>query len=364
MYDVVVVGAGPAGCRIAELASKRGLTTALVDKKKDIGKPVQCTGLVSHRLKSIITNMPDNIVLNKVNRAKFFYPSGNFELESKKLFFVIDREKLDKFLFLRARQAGVDTSISTFFEDFESVKAANIRADKMLDKEDSLILKTSEGKMQTRILVGADGPISTVASKASLIRPSNILTGVQVTVDGNFDPNSVELHFDSNITPDLFGWVVPLSEKRARIGVAAKKNALNGLNTMLKKKLHEGYVKPDVAGRINFGLMKRTSAERIMLIGDAACQVKPFSGGGVIYGLLGAGYCANTCIKAVNKEDFSSRFFKQEYDNKWKSHLGGPIKRGMLFRRLLSGSNTKMNLLLGVAKYFKFILEGFDVDLL
>lgn len=359
MYDVTVIGAGPVGSRTAELIARQGFKVALLEKNAEVGLPVRCTGLISSRLKDIVSDLPSNAILNRIDSARFFATSKNFELRSKRPFYVVDREKLDKFLFLRARQAGASADTGMLFKDFEI--SSN-------DDEEFLTLHTSKGKVQTKLLVGADGPVSTVAEKAGLERPANMMTGLQMTVPGEYEASTAELIFSAELTPDFFGWVVPLSDKQARVGVAARQNALAGLRTLVEKRtsglVKAADVKPDVAGKINFGLMQRTSAERVMVVGDAACQVKPFSGGGVVYGLLGAGYAANAAVKALKSDDFSAAFLKEEYDDKWKEHLASPIKRGMLYRKILLGSDRRMNLLFRLGGAGKSMLEGFDADLL
>ncbi len=358
MYDVLVVGAGPSGCRIAQLVAKKGYDVGLIEKRDDIGEPVQCAGLVSHRIRTVITDLPDNVILNDIRRARFISKSTEFTLSSKRPFHVIDRAKLDKFLFLKARKEGVETFKSTAFEDYSFRR----------DNDDNIFLKVSVlgDEFRTKILVGADGPISNVASKSKLIRPSNIITGLQTTVEGKFDPDEVNLVFDSDISSDFFGWMIPINSRKARIGLAAKKNAIEGLEKMVKRYVgdREIEIKPDVAGRINFGVMKNTSSDRVMLVGDAACQVKPFSGGGIIYGLIGAGYCANACIKSLDRKIFNEKFLRDNYDKKWKSHLKPPIMRGLIMRRLMSGSNRRMDLMMRAAKNFKFLLNTLDVDFL
>lgn len=362
-YDVVIVGAGPIGCRVAELTAKRGLKVALIDKKKEVGVPVQCAGLVSHRLREMLPKLPKNVIVNSVKRAKFFSGSADLEIKSKKPFYIIDREKLDKFLFLQAKRAGVDVGIPVMFKDI------------VKKNEESLIISTNAGKMETKILVGGDGPGSIVATKAGLKRPANMMTGVQMTVNVKdmFDSGAVELFFGRAVTPDFFGWVIPLSSDRARIGIAAKKNSAEYLKQLVEKRtggnIKRSEIKPDVAGMINSGLMKRTSTDRVIIVGDAAAHVKPFSGGGMIYGLIGAGHCANACIKAVKENDFSAEFFDREYDKKWKYQLAHSIKRGLQYRKILYGfdgeiSNRMIKWILRFGKWFKPVLEGFDVDLL
>ena len=77
MYDVIVIGAGPAGCRTAELISSKGYSVLVIEEHKSIGRPVQCAGLVSWRLKELLPRMPKDIVINSVSRAKFSSHSVN-----------------------------------------------------------------------------------------------------------------------------------------------------------------------------------------------------------------------------------------------------------------------------------------------
>ena len=85
-------------------------------------------------------------------------------------------------------------------------------------------VKTSKGNFQTKILIGADGPQSTVAHKSGLSLPENVLAGIQTTVKSKFDTDSVELWFGSEIAPDFFAWVVPENENWARVGLATEFN--------------------------------------------------------------------------------------------------------------------------------------------
>ena len=378
MYDLIVVGAGPSGCRVAELASKRGLKTAIIDKKKKIGEPVQCTGLISSRIKTLLPDIPKNVFLNEISKARFYSSSKELELNSKKPFVVVNRAALDTFLLHKAKKEGVDVGMDVTFKDYEYVEEENeIKKGEVshIEKTEFIVVSTTEGKMKTKLLVGADGPISTVASKSKLCRPPNMLTGSQMTVECKnlFNPDSVELYFNESVTPDFFGWVVPLNENKARIGLGAKKNASNLLKKFIENRtgglVKKSEVKIDVAGRINFGIMNETVEKRVMVVGDAAAQVKPFSGGGVVYGLMGAGFCANACIKAIKEDNFSKEFLSKEYDKKWKEHLSVPIKKGLIMRKAFFGfdgkiSNFRTNLILLLANLAKPFLERLDGDLL
>jgi geranylgeranyl reductase family protein len=351
-YDVIVVGAGPIGCRTAELIAKKGYKVLILEEHSKIGKPLQCAGLVSWRLKQLVTDLPKDIIINKVNYAKFFSPSKNYlELESKKPVYVIDRQALDNFLASKAKEVGAQLKLSTRFSDFSYF-------------QDGIEVKTTKGNFKTKLLVGADGPNSTVAKKAGLMQPENVLIGMQTNVKGYFDPYAVELWFGKEITEDFFGWVIPENESIARIGIASKKKTAYYFRRFLRRRINK-IEKPSIVGTIKYGLMKDTVADRIILVGDAACQVKPFSGGGIVYGLIGSGFAALACIKALKKETYDYNFLKETYDEQWKKKLTWPIRKGLLLNKFIySVPDWLLNLFINSAGWFKFLFEKIDMDML
>lgn len=123
--------------------------------------------------------------------------------------------------------------------------------------------------------------------------------------------------------------------------------------------------KPSTVGVIRYGLMKETNTDRIMLVGDAALQVKPFSGGGIVYGLKAAEICAKTCGSALENDKFNKKFLKKNYDRKWKNELSLPIMKGMILRRLFNIiPDVGLNFLFYASGHSKKILENWDMDLL
>jgi digeranylgeranylglycerophospholipid reductase len=349
MYDVIVIGAAVAGCRTAELVAKKGFKVLLVDQKKHIGVPCKCTGLVSWRIKEILPDIPDNVVTSVgINAAKFFSPNGRcLTLQSKKPVYLLDRSAFDKYLHKRAKKSGVDVRMSERFEGFEYGKGF-------------VVVKTDKGKM----LVGADGANSIVREAAGLKAPGEIFIGAQVTAGGGFDQSSVELWFGNKISPNFFAWVVPENRNTARIGLAVKRDTKNYYDKFMKKRIGKS-VKPDTGGIIRVGLMEDTVADRVMLVGDAACQVKPFSGGGITYGLLASEIAADACAKALRQGRFDYNFLDKNYDNVWKRKLARPIKKGMMYRKMIYAfPDVWIDTAFMFANLFRPVIERFDFDLL
>lgn len=355
MFDVIVIGAGPVGCKTAELLGKKGIKVLVLEEHPEIGKPVQCAGLVSHRIFEL-SEVSKDVIVNTVNRARFYTSKKNYlELKSKNDVYVIDRKKFDKELSERVKSSGVKIKTSTKFENY-------------CKKETFLEVKTVKDDFQTKLLVGADGPNSTVARAAALKLPNNILVGLQTTVKSNFDVDTTELWFDKKISPDFFGWVIPENENWARIGLATSRNSMEYFKRFLRMRVGTKVkCRDNVSGVIRYGLIKKSVNDHVLLVGDASSQVKPFSGGGLIYGLIGAKFAAEACMKCLEKERYDSKFLEENYDVVWKKKLSLPIRKGLIMNKLIhSFSDVQLNFLFNSIEKGKFtkLMEFMDMDLL
>lgn len=352
VYDAIIVGGALAGSRTAQLIARNDRKVLLIEEHEKIGLPCKCTGLVSWRTPEILKNLPKKLIVNKLDTGKFYAPNGTyFTLKSKKKSYVLDRTGLDRFLFEQAVKSGAEVRT----EHFETFQYDNSHIE----------VKTSKGTYQTKILIGADGANSTVAQKANLPMPKNIFVGLQTTASGNFEQNA-ELWFGKSTAPNFFAWVVPENEEIARVGVATQTSPKPYYERFLEARLNHNGLKPDVAGIIRFGVMKDTVIDNVMLVGDAACQVKPFSGGGITYGLIAAQICADAVEKAFEKSKFDYQFFKQNYDLEWKKKLVLGINKGIMLRKLLYLlPDSQVNLMFKMIKLFGYkTLNRFDFDLL
>jgi geranylgeranyl reductase family protein len=309
--DVVIVGAGPAGCRTAEIIAKKGYEVLVLEEHQEIGKPVQCTGLVSKRIGKI----PKKIILNKIKRARFYSQDEYFEIKSRKRMLLLDRRSYDSFLAERAKKAGTRIQLSTRFLGFEN----------------NTVL-TNHGKVETKFLIGADGPNSAVARSVKIRMPDNLLFAMQVNVKSRFDSNTVELHFGSEVAPGSFAWVVPENEKIARVGLMTTRNPNKYLSKFLKHRFGKMEAFNSTGDIIRYGLIEESVADKVLLVGDAACQIKPFSAGGLVYNKIGAEIAGNAVVAALEQNDFSKKFLRENYDRRWKEELAWPIMQGLFFK--------------------------------
>lgn len=353
MYDTIIVGAGPSGSKTAEMLALAGKDVLVLEEDSTIGNPVQCTGIDSPRILPL-SGAPEKIIMNKVNKARFYAQNGNYlELDANYIVRVFDRHRLDEEIAKRAKKAGAKIMTSTRFENFKRVNG-------------HLEVGTTKGTFETKLLVGADGPNSTVAKLAGLKQPEEYVIGYQETIKHDFSDNIVELWFGHKITPDFFAWVVPEHKHWARVGLAAKKDSVKYLRSFVDRRFGKDLKKKDVLGGvIRYGLIKESVADNVLLVGDAASQVKAYSGGGIVYGLIGAGFAANASLQALKQNRFDYEFLKENYDKRWKQRLGSGIRRSLLLHRAL---HAVPDWLLGfsftAAKPFRGILNHLDMDLL
>lgn len=353
IYDIIIVGAGPAGCKVGELTAKNGFKVLILEEHSEIGTPVQCSGLVSHRIFKV-SKVSRKVIVNKVRKARFYCSNNYIELKSKKNVYVINREKFDKELAKKAESAGAEIKTKTRFLGYE--------------KDKFLKVKTSKGNYQTKLLIGADGPNSTVAKAARLKLPDNKLVGVQATIKSNYDSDTVELWFNPGISPEFFGWVIPENENLARVGLATTKNVVKRLDNFFLKRFNRKIeCKRIIAGAIRYGLIKSSVANRVLLVGDSASQIKPFSGGGIIYGLISAEIASQACIKSLKEEKYDEKFLRENYDDIWKEKLSWPITKGLFYSRVIhSLSENQLSFLFSVFNKIgiRKLLEYTDMDVL
>ena len=353
IYDIVIVGAGPVGCKIGKLTGKEGFKVLILEEHPEIGIPVQCAGLVSHRIFRL-SKVSKKVIVNKVRKARFYCLNNYMKLESKKGVYVIDRERFDKEMAKRAKSFGTEIKTSTRFTGYKRGKF--------------LTIKTNKGSYQAKLLIGADGPNSTVARTARIKLPDNRLIGIQTTIKSDYDPNTVELWFDSDVSPEFFGWVIPENKTQARVGLATEKNVMKCLDNFFKKRFNRKIkIKRTVAGTIRSGLIDNSVSDRVLLVGDASSQVKPFSGGGLIYGLIGAEIAAKACKKSLEKENYEKEFLKENYDVVWKKKLAWPIRKGLIMSRIIHSFDDEQRgfLFSSMEKgKLKKFLEFTDMDLL
>ena len=190
-----------------------------------------------------------------------------------------------------------------------------------------------------RILIAADGPRSTIARLLGMARARVFLAGIQADIVRESDPDLVEIYPDAS--PEFFGWSIPLSPSRARIGLCAK-TGVPELFAAFMKTFPSSSSPHLVTGTIPLGVMPRTYGHRTLFVGDAAGFAKPTSGGGVYTGVRSARHAAAIAGLACEEDLFSDSLLAG-YERRWQEDFGRELATGFhLFsmRQHMTGQDT------------------------
>ncbi len=333
--DVLVVGAGPAGSTAAFRLAAHGHRVVVVEEHPRVGLPVQCAGLVSQRVLDLAGS--DSFVRAPVRGASVFGPSLgsiSFRAESPRAF-VIERSGLDIYLADRAARAGAEYRTATTFE--HRLEADGVRERVRLRAPDGSIRELS-----ARVVIGADGVSSAVARAYRLRRPVEILPAFEAEFPKSpGDADTVEVYLGRRLSPGLFGWWIPDGAGGARVGVAcdadgtSAKAYFDRLVAHLSRRFGAplGSATAYLASGIPIGTLPRTHGDRVLLVGDAAAQVKPLSGGGIFTGMRCAEIAAAVVHEGLERGDLSAVALA-EYDRAWRAELGEELRRALYLRRI------------------------------
>jgi geranylgeranyl reductase family protein len=329
--DVCIIGGSIAGNYLCYLLSKTNLKIIVIEEHKEIGYPLQCAGIVSQKLSNLIA-LPKQIILNRVNTAKIISPSGEYiKLSGTERPYIINRIALDKLYYDKVKDhKNVSYLFEEKFKNFDYITE---------NRKKLLLIETSNRKIKSNILVGCDGPLSTVGKLLGI--RNKILYASQIRIKDMFNENEAVMYFDPK-WKELFGWIVPEGKNVYRIGLASLKNIKSNFNTFIKQlKVNENQVIDKQGGLIPYGIMNKVAFNNILLLGDSACQVKATTGGGIILLLISAKYAASCIIHCFKNNDFSKKFIKSKYQKLSASIVGKQLKIHFLIRTFLEGLSQK-----------------------
>jgi len=322
MYDLVVVGAGPAGSRLSRRMAEQG-HDVLVLEKGEVGTPLACSGHVSTDVWEFVPDAArEELFQNRVFGARFHtggpgsrsYPFYKREEVSN----VIDRVGLDRTLARCAREAGADLREGHTVVDVD-------------EHEDRVRLEVSVAgggteHVESRLVAGCDGPTSRVRRSVGLDEPEELLHGVLAFDDAADHGDFVDVHLTA---PTFFAWRIPRGNAGVEYGLAAPPG--EDVKALFDRLTETYDVETDrfCSGAIPVGPPSRTTTDRVFLVGDAAAQTKPFTGGGIRYGMTAADVAAET----IDPADPSTL---AAYETEWRDELATEIRLGKAIRRCYS----------------------------
>lgn len=334
-YTVAIIGGGPIGLFIAGKLAAKGIKTVVFEEHDEIGLPLHCAGLITPRVFSLTPFSSDNLVLNRIKGAVIHSPLGyTLSIGGDKVHaLAIDRIAFDKAMMNYAIEEGADILLDS-------------RVDHVSCSNDEIKIKTNDCEVSSRFLVGADGANSIVRRSFNFPEPAEYLKCIGIHIsDTSFNPDFVEIFLGSNIAPGFFAWLIPTNSKgtEARLGLCVNRNKpapkhyLNKLlkNPVIQCGLEGSNILSYTGGVLPLDPLKKTVLSNILLVGDAAAQVKPTSGGGIYPGLSSARYCIDVLGRAVElKSSAALHKILQSYHIHWMRDIGRELLFGMKLRRV------------------------------
>ena len=323
MDDVIVVGAGPAGNNTALGLAKEGYSVTVIDSRQEIGDKL-CTGLIGRECASRFPIDPA-LVYREPQSARLVAPGAGplFFETARPQACVVDRVAYVASFAQRARDAG-------------ALYLLGERVHRIVSQNQGVTVITGQGSRQARAVVLATGFGSPLVRQAGLGSVSDYVTGVQavVSTDG---ADEVEVHLGSDVAPGFFSYLVPTLPGRALVGLLSRKKAQTRLTNFIQKLRQAGKIKEVVNEAATWGIplrpLKRTYLDRMVVVGDAAGQVKPTTGGGIYYSLLAGEAAAQVLSEALADDDLSSGNLSR-YQSRWRDLLAAEIEVGYSARRL------------------------------
>jgi digeranylgeranylglycerophospholipid reductase len=319
-YDALIVGGGPVGSKVGGAIAENGFSTVIVEEHREIGKPVQCSGLVSKSVLEL-SGTGKKAIIQPMRRAKIICDDIELSMESPDdRVFLIDRSVFDKEMAKNAIKKGSDMVLGARAEAFR-------RKNGFVETE--LNVEGERRKIRSKIIIGADGLYSSVVRQFGLDRPKEILGALQAHITDDVD--EIRIFPEPEIA--FFTWQIPLPDG-SLIGSASPSGNL----VKLLENRFPDFDRRSISlygGGIPLGYSKKIVEDNVMTVGDAAAQVKPLSGGGLYPGLRAAELVGKVAVRSLEKGDYS-REFLYSYQKEWQATVGKEIRNGMYLRKIYS----------------------------
>ncbi len=322
-YDVLVIGAGPAGSIAARTIAQQDLSVLLVEKRQEIGSPVRCAEGASRRALAELTEIDPRWIAAEISHSRIHSPGGTFVEVDPTAILVLERKIFDRDLAAQAARSGANVWVKS-------------RAVDLIRENGSIagaVIRRSDGDYEVRakVVIAADGVESQVGRWAGIdtaCKPDDVDTCAQYFMTGiDIDPTYFDIYVGHQTSPRGYAWIFPKGNNSANVGLGISGSiddgtALDYLNRFVEKELPGGSILATVVGCVPVGgVLSETVRDGFMIIGDAAHQNDPVSGGGIINSMIAGQIAGEVASQGVKKGDVS-RAVLAKYQKRWHRQVG------------------------------------------
>ncbi|HMU42582.1 MAG TPA: NAD(P)/FAD-dependent oxidoreductase [Ignavibacteriaceae bacterium] len=344
-YDIIIVGAGPAGSMAARFAAEQGVSVLMLEKDRDVGYPVRCGEAISKAGVEEFIPSDDKWIAARISKFSFIAPDETEVIvDFGDAGYVLDRRIFDYELARTAAEAGAHIITRAYVNGllFDNGKVIGVKYE----------YQGEQKEVKAKVVIAADGVESRVGRWAGLkthIDFRDMESAVQITAANiPVDQSTLYFYFGKDVAPNGYFWIFPKGHNKANIGlgvsglIGKKKSAQSYLDDFMNKHYPNAPVLTSIAGGVPCSItLDKISAPGIMLVGDAARQVNPLSGGGIASGMIGGKIAGTIAGEAVKQNRLE---YILTYDKAWNDRLG---KRHETFNRIKEGiynfSDDKFN---------------------
>ena len=364
-YDVLVIGAGPAGSIAAKTAAEKGLDVLLIEKRQEIGDPVRCAEGVSKEYLKKHVEIDKRWICADLKASHIYAPDGTRiemaeEISGGEVGYVLERKVFDRALAEHAAKAGAEVRVKT--------RATGLIIEDDFVKGARLMHLGKEYDVRAKIVIGADGIESKVGRWAGIdtsLKPSDIETCTQYLVTGvDIDQDHCDFYVGNEIAPGGYLWIFPKGEGKANIGIGLlgsrtgkfKPRPVDYLNRFLEMKFPDARIIEMVFGGVPVsGSIEKTSANGLMLIGDAARQADPITGGGILNAMDAGKLAGEAAYAAISAGDVSLQKLEELYEKRWRETIGHEIDMSLVVKNcFINLSDENLNSLAHSLRDVKF----------
>jgi geranylgeranyl reductase family protein len=330
------------GATAALAIAKSNVSVSIFEEHSRVGIPSHCSGHVGiPALKQFSPKVPNRIIENEIKGAVLHSPAGKpLTLgRSNPVTWVLNRAEYDQYLADLAKKSGASLHLNSRVDSYKRLDNGEILLNINGDKEHNLTCK---------VLIDASGCGASVSRYAGLTKLGRriLVNSAQFSVENlvDIDEDFVEVYFGQTFAPGFFGWIIPRHDGTAKVGIAAGARAnvrqcferfIRKHPTVSAKLKHSKQITPPGYHPIPVGgAVNRTYADNILAVGDAASQVKPTTGGGIVFGLACGRIAGETAARAVLDQEFSASRL-EEYEVLWRRMFGFDLWAMSWLRRLL-----------------------------
>jgi digeranylgeranylglycerophospholipid reductase len=331
--SVAIVGGGPAGCFSAYEIAKRGVPTTVFEEHPMVGVPSHCAGHLS--IKSLrrfgLYPLPKDVLENEFSAANFYSPFGaNFSLRlSQPVTCAVNRVKFDQMLARQAELAGVEFRLGIRVQSLAKSDGF-VRGVTFSDNYGRL------GNFSAGLVVDTEGISSRFVRQAGLrtLDGGGLVFAVEAEVEGveGVEPNAVEIYVGADYAPGFYAWLIPRRDGTAKVGLATK----TGNPRVFLERLWQSHpvasrqLKNAKLGQVAYhaitlsGLIPQVYTNGFLAVGDCASQVKPTTGGGVIFSISCAKHAAETAVTALKQGDVSAgalQIYQKRITKEFSMHM-------------------------------------------